>query len=63
MYLKEDGGSYSSAYSVAIPTPGATKVVKVNTGKFYNLTVKLQATVQAEIMKLTFGGKYKPKVK
>lgn len=65
VYLKEDGGSYSSAYSVAIPTtaPGATKVVKVNTGKFYNLTVKLQATVQAEIMKLTFGGKYKPKVK
>ena len=65
VYLKEDDGSYSSAYSVTIPTtaPGATKVISVNAGRFYNLTIKLQATIQAEIMKLTFGGKYKPKVK
>jgi len=65
LYLKEDDGLYSSAYSITIPSasPGATKVIKVSTNKFYNLTVKLQTTVQAEIMNLTFGGKSKTKVK
>ena len=65
LYLKEDDGLFSSPFTVDIPSgaPGKTVVVKVNTGRFYNLTAKLETTVKAEINKITFGGKYKPKVK
>jgi len=65
LYLKEDNKDFSSAYSYTIPTaaPGITIVKKVNTGKFYNLTVKLETTAQATINNITFGGKVKGKVK
>lgn len=65
LYLKEDDGSYSNAYPYTIPTnsPGKTVVVDVKTKKFYNLTLKLETTAAVKIDKISFGGKYKEKVK
>lgn len=65
LYLKEDDGNFSAAYPYTIPTasPGKTVTMDVDTKKFYNLTVKLETTAAVTINKISFGGKYKTKVK
>lgn len=64
-YTKEDAGAFGSATSYTIPTgsPGATVSEKIKTGRFYNLSLKLEVTGPATINNITFGAKAKAKVK
>lgn len=66
IYLRQGEGSWSTtSYDVAVPTgdPGDTKVVAVETTRFYNLQIKLVTTARATINNITFSGKVGSKVK
>mgnify|MGYP000965729398 CR=1 FL=1 len=65
LYLKEGDGDYSEPYTLTIPTasPGDTIVSRVKTGKFYNLSLKLQTTAQVTIDCIDFSAKRKTKVR